>query len=250
MKGNNKRLDKTSLIMILIFAVLVIGSVAAVFASTIAAEKEREKQNEIQDITELVDGADNDAGEMTVEDILKAVPNAAPGSTYSYFDDDGVMRTVTIPLDYKAEENNTAVVDNSGKYKFTEYTDLTDKFMEICSTGDIDDLYNIYYADFLDEMRMNMKDAPSKAEFDAGLKANMRSITGFDEYEYGTVEMPPTQSAGSYANYIYSQVNAGKTIPLTENDIEDAVNLTVYIDNMYQTQHFMAKINGYWYFIV
>ena len=78
----------------------------------------------------------------------------------------------------------------------------------------------------------------------------MKRITGAEEFEYGTPELAPTGTPASYASFIYSQANGGKQIPLDVTAIEDCVNLLAYIDNMYQTNHFMIKIGGYWYFIV
>lgn len=251
MKKN--RLDKTSIVMIVIFAVLILGSaVGLAVASGRGKVEENNAQNEAIDISDIVsENAPDTDTTLTPEDIKQIIPDAVPGATYTYIDN-GVVKTVTMPLDEETAEQKktTAETVASSKYKFEKYTDLTDKFMEVCRAGDIDELYYLYYGDFLEGMRLNMEQVPSKAQFDAGLKSNMLSVTGFDEYEYGSVEMPPTQSPGSYANFIYSQVNGGKTLPLSDADIEDCVNLTVYINNMYQTNHFMAKINGYWYLIV
>ena len=139
--------------------------------------------------------------------------------------------------------------ENEG-YKFENFMDLSDKFLEACKNADVNEMYNLYYEGFLDGMRLNMQEAPSKEEFDEGLKENMLKVTGFDEYQYGCAELPPTQSPGSYAAYIYSMVNNGKEMPLSVSEIEDCVNLVVYLENAYKTNHFMAKIDGYWYFIV
>ncbi len=237
-------LDKTSIVMIMIFSVLVLASAACfIFAAVNANNAAAADGAEIIDASE-VEGAGE--GLLTAEDILKIVPNATPGSTYSYFDDDGNLRSVTVPedMDVKSEQ-----VDLSDKYKFTEFTELSDKFLEVCRAGDIDELYKLYYSDFLDHGRLSMEPVPTKEEFDAGLKTNMLSITGFDEYEYGCVEMPPTQSPGVYAAQIYYNMY-GKSLPISTSSIENCVDLLVYIDNMYQTHHFMVQIDGYWYFIV
>jgi len=248
-----KRLDTTSIVMIAVFVLLILGAVIGlVFASSRGRTETEIQENNAIDISDIVSEEDlGNGATLTAEDIKQIIPNAVPGATYTYIDN-GEVKTVTMPLDAdSAQQMNTVAetVENS-KYKFETYTDLTDKFMELCKNGDIKELYNLYYGDFLEGMRLNMEPVPTKEAFEAGLKSNMLSITGFDEYEYGSMEIPPTQTPGSYANFIYSQVNGGKTLPLSDVDIEDCVNLVVYINNMYQTNHFMAKINGYWFFIV
>ncbi len=248
-----KRLDATSIVMIAVFVLLILGAVIGlVFASGKGRTETEIPESNAIDISDIVSQEALDNGTtLTAEDIKQIIPNAVPGATYTYIDN-GEVKTVTMPLEADSAQQKKTVaetVENS-KYKFEKYTDLTDKFMEICENGDIKELYHLYYGDFLEGMRLNMDAVPTKEAFEAGLKSNMLTITGFDEYEYGTMEMPPTQTPGSYANFIYSQVNGGKTLPLSDADIEDCVNLVVYINNMYQTNHFMAKINGYWYFIV
>jgi len=238
------KLDRTSVIMTVIFTVLVLAAAAGfIFAAVDRHNADAVDDAEIIDVSEI-EGAGE--GLLTAEDILKIVPNAEPGSTYSYFDDDGNIRSVTIPENTDVTSDRA---DLSDKYKFTEFTDLSDKFLEVCRAGDIDELYKLYYSDFLEHGRLSMDPVPSKEAFDAGLKSNMLSITGFDEYEYGCVEMPPTQSAGAYAAQIYYNMY-GKKLPIPTSNIENCVDLLVYIDNMYQTHHFMVQIDGYWYFIV
>lgn len=237
-------LDKTSIIMMAVFCVLIVASAAGLIFTAVNQKNEAEADgSNIVDVSE-VEGAGE--GLLTAEDILKIVPGAEPGSTYSYFDDDGNLRSVTIPADM---DTSSATVDLSDKYQFTEYTDLSDKFLEVCKMGDIDELYKLYYSDFLDHGRQSMDPVPSKTEFDAGLKSNMLTVTGFDEYEYGCVELPPTQSPGAYAAQIYHNVY-GTSLPIPTSDVENCVNLVVYINNMYQTNHFMVQIDGYWYFII
>lgn len=136
------------------------------------------------------------------------------------------------------------------KVKYVSYTDLSDKFLELCKNGDIDGLYDLYYDDYLTKMRENMADAPSKEVFDRNIKAEMLRVTGFDEYEYGTPELPPTGTPMSYASFIYYQANNEKSLPVPDGSITDCVNLVVYIDGGYQTNHFMVQIDGYWYFLV
>ena len=237
-----KRLDKTSIIMTVIFSVIILGAAAGlIFAAVSGNNSNTDNDAQVIDVSD-VEGAGE--GILTAEDILKIVPNAAPGSTYSYFDDDGNIRSVTIPEDVVSDS-----VDVSDKYRFTEYTDLSDKFLEICKEGNIDELYRLYYSDFLEQGRLSMDPVPTKEAFDAGIRSNMLSVTGFDEYEYGCVEMPPTQSPGAYAAQIYYNMY-GKTLPISTSSVENCVDLLVYIDNMYQTHHFMVQIDGYWYFIV
>ena len=244
MMDKKNGLDKTSILMIVIFVVIVAGAVAGVILW-----KSPDK-NEIPEEPVMIDSKEvqehkNDEGLLTLEDIMTIVPNAEPGSAYTYFDDNGEMQTIVIPEDYKPEKTKTP-----SKYKFEKFEDLSDKFFEVCKSGDVDELYNLYYDGLLEGMRLNMQEVPDKETFDRGLRENMLAVTGFEEYEYGSVELPPTQSPGSYASYIYGMVNNGKTLPFSPSQVENCVNLLVYIDNMYQTNHFMVQIDGLWYLIV
>lgn len=240
---NNKKIDKTSLIMIILFVIII--AVAVIWLVLFKSDDVNNSANIID--SDAVKQAAGDEGSLTIEDIFKIIPDAQPGSSYSYFDDDGELKTITIPADYVKEE---AKEKAPSKYKFEKFEDLSDKFLEVCKNGDVEELYHLYYDDFLEGMRLNMEDVPTKEEFNKGLRENMLTITGFDEYEYGCPELPPTQSPGAYASYIYSMVNNGEKFPIATNEIDNCVNLVVYIENMYQTNHFMVEIDGYWYFIV
>ncbi len=139
------------------------------------------------------------------------------------------------------------IVDDKPKYK--TYGELADKFLEVCNAGNVDELYDMYYDDLLGKARLNMQPVPDKTMFDAGLKESMLRITGFDEYTYGCVELLDVQSPGAYASQIYYNTY-GESLPFSADIVEDCVNLVVYLDNMYETNHFMVQIDGYWYFIV
>jgi hypothetical protein len=54
----------------------------------------------------------------------------------------------------------------------------------------------------------------------------------------------------SYASFIYYQANNEKNLPLADGTVTNCVNLVVYIEGGYQTNHFMVEIDGYWYFLV
>ena len=248
MSNKKHGLDKTSMIMIAVFFGLIVLFAAAflIFYDFPSEAPKAEEQ-----VTDVYDSTDKIMDNLTDEQIKTMFPDAQPGSTYTYVDDEGNFKTVTIPGDYKAADKAASAKDvvAASKYKFENYTDLTDKFMEVCKAGDVKELYHLYYGDFFDGMRLNMEQVQTTQEFEAGIRSNMLSVTGFEEYEYGSMELPPSQSPASYAAFIFSQVNGGKTLPLSPDDIEDCVNLVVYINNMYQTNHFMAKIHGYWYFI-
>lgn len=242
---NKKRIDKTSIVMIVLFVVIVLGTAIGVFLWKSRKDSDNSDQPTMID-EQTVSEHKNDDGLLTVEDIMQIVPDAKPGTAYSYFDDNGDLQTIVIPEDYEAQKEQKL----PSKYKFEKFEDLSDKFFEVCKAGDVNDLYHLYYDGILEDMRLNMKEVPDKATFDAGLRENMLSVTGFDEYEFGCPELPPTQSPGSYASYIYSRVNNGKQLPISASQIENCVNLVVYIDNMYQTNHFMIQVDGLWYFIV
>lgn len=241
-------LDKTSLIMIILFFAII---AAAFVAIVLASNGGNDDLNRNNNSTDEYDDIDKTMDNLTDEQIRQMFPDAQPGSTYQYVDDEGNFKTITIPSDYSTQKYiSVEEAVASSKYKFENYTDLTDKFLEVCSDGDVDELYHLYYPGFLEEARLNMQEVQSKEVFDSGLSADMKRITGAEEFEYGTPELAPTGTPASYAAFIYSQVNGGKQIPLDVTAIEDCVNLLVYIDNMYQTNHFMIKIGGYWYFIV
>lgn len=139
------------------------------------------------------------------------------------------------------------IVDEKPKYK--TYGELADKFLEVCNAGNVYELYDMYYDDLLEKARLSMNPVPDKTMFDAGLKENMLRITGFDEYTYGCVELLDVQPPGAYASQIYYKMY-GESLPFSADIVEDCVNLVVYLDNMYETNHFMVQIDGYWYFIV
>lgn len=249
------RLDKTSIVMITVFAVLIIGSAVGFgFAANRTSqqnnvpEENQTAETPAEDITEIVTEmqSENKEGSLSVEDIMKAIPNAVPGNTYTYYDD-GEMYSITIPADYKGEAETP---DVPSKYQFENYTDLTDKFMEACKEGDVDTLYDIYYDDFLNMTRENMDPVPEKEMFDANIRNEMLNIVDFEEFEFGGPELLATQSPGSYVAYIYYQANNKHDLPLKDSDIQNCVDLRVYTSNGGFTDHMMAQIGGYWYFIV
>lgn len=191
---NKKKFDKTSFVMILIFAVIILGCTAALVFAAVNNREEKEVEN--------------------------------------------------------SEPQTENVQQIEVKTKYDNFMDLSDKFFEICKAGDIDSLYDLYYDGVLEGMRLNMEDVPSKETFDAGLKQNMLSVTGFEEYEYGSMELPPTQTPGQYASYIFAMVNNGASLPFSASEVENCVNLVVFINNTHSTNHFMVKIGGYWYLLV
>ena len=256
-KTDKKRIDSTSLVMLIVFFAIIIGALVAIGVVVFNRQNGDKPQDQGANASYVnIDGTADEYDEimnnLTPEQIATMFPDAQPGSTYSYVDDDGNLKEITIPADYKNPNSSVSIEDAvaSSKYKFENYTDLTDKFMEVCSEGNVDELYHLYFPGFLEDMRLNMEQVPTKEVFDANMSASMKRVTGFNEYEYGSPELSHAGSPGSYSAFIYGQVNGGKQIPLDLTKIEDCVNLVTYDDNMYESNHFMVKIGGYWYFIV
>jgi len=134
--------------------------------------------------------------------------------------------------------------------KFTEYTDLTDRFMEYCENGNLEGMYSLYYDDMLTKTYQRISDKVSKEEFDAGIKAEMESVYSYEEFEYGCPEMPAMSSPLSYVNQLMSY-SGGDPLELTDDRVTNCVNLRVYkYDTAYPSDHMMACIDGYWYFVV
>lgn len=253
MKHKKSGLDKTSIIMIIVFFAIIVAAVVAIALTSNSrknpVEEDGNKPSSV-DVDEY-DDIDEAMDNLTDEEIKQMFPNAKPGETFTYVDEEGNYKTITIPSDYKVDTTvSVTEAVASSKYKFENYTDLSDKFFEVCKAGDIDELYHLYFPGFLEGMRLNMEEVQEKEYFDSGLRSNMLRVTGFAEYEYGSPELSHAGTPASYASFIYSQVNGGKQFPFNAGLIEDCVGLVVYIDNMYETNHFMAKIGGYWYMIV
>ncbi len=110
-------------------------------------------------------------------------------------------KTATTPEN--TEEIPAETEQTSRKMLYETPEELVDRFKEVCVTGDIDALYELYYDDYLTKMRENAETEITKEKFDASIINEMLSVTGVDIYNYGDVEMPATQSPASYANYIY-----------------------------------------------
>ncbi len=197
--NEKRKLDKTSIIMMSVFVLIIVAAVILVCAKLI-----------------------NDDAQNVSEDVT-------------------VLDETAVQEQEEAEEP---------ELKFENYVDLTDKFMECCKNGDVESLYGLYYDDGLTKMRLNMAEAVDKETFDKNIKTEMSRITGFDEYEYGCPELPPTSSPETYASYIYYQANNQKELQLNGAYVENCVNLVVYIDGGYQTNHFMIQVDGLWYFLV
>ena len=254
MSNKKSGLDKTSLIMLFVFFALILAALLAMVFGMKTNNADETAANENVTATDEYDSVDEAMDNLTNEEIKIMFPDAKAGDVRTYVDEDGNLKEYVIPDDYAAESEieyiDVASAVASSKYKFESFTELTDKFMEVCEGGDVDELYHLYFPGFLEGMRLNMEEVQEKEFFDSGLRANMQRITGFDEYEYGSPELSHAGTPASYAAFIYSQVNNGKQLPLHSSEIEDCVGLVLYIDNMYETNHFMAKIGGYWYLIV
>jgi hypothetical protein len=149
----------------------------------------------------------------------------------------------------EAAETENAVVEQE-KEKFTEYEKLTDRFMEYCESGNVEGIYSLYYDNMLEKMYDGMSDKLTKEQFDALLKEEMATIYSFEEFEYGCPEMPAMSSPLSYVNQLL--YNTGEeSLKLTDAQVSNCVDLRVYKEgSAYPSDHMMACIEGYWYFVV
>lgn len=149
----------------------------------------------------------------------------------------------------EAAETENAVVEQE-KEKFTEYEKLTDRFMEYCESGNVEGIYSLYYDNMLEKMYDGMSDKLTKEQFDALLKEEMATIYSFEEFEYGCPEMPAMSSPLSYVNQLL--YNTGEeSLKLTDAQVTNCVDLRVYKEgSAYPSDHMMACIEGYWYFVV
>lgn len=149
----------------------------------------------------------------------------------------------------EAAETENAEVEQE-KEKFTEYEKLTDRFMEYCESGNVEGIYSLYYDNMLEKMYDGMSDKLTKDQFDALLKEEMATIYSFEEFEYGCPEMPAMSSPLSYVNQLL--YNTGEeSLKLTDAQVSNCVDLRVYKEgSAYPSDHMMACIEGYWYFVV
>lgn len=138
----------------------------------------------------------------------------------------------------------------NSKEKFTTYQDLINRFMEYCEGGNLEGVYGLYYDDLLTKTYKRISDKVSKEEFDEGLKAEMATIYSYEEFEYGCPEMPAMSSPLSYVNQLM-YYSGGESLDLTDDKVTNCVDLRVYkYDSAYPSDHMLACIEGYWYFVV
>lgn len=138
------------------------------------------------------------------------------------------------------------------KVTYTKYQDLTDAFMQVCANGDVEGVYALYYDDYLTKTVERMvTDQEAKKNFNAALAAEMQSYVDFVEYPYGGPELNHARSPLGYANEIYANSNGGITLPFSDSQVKDCVNLRVYREDGSFRDHFMIQLDdGLWYFIV
>lgn len=150
----------------------------------------------------------------------------------------------------EAAEVESTEVQESEKEKFKDYETLTDRFMEYCEAGNLEGIYDLYYDNMLEDLYERVSDKLSKSEFDALLKEEMATIYSFEEFEYGCEEMPAMSSPLSYVNQLLYN-SGGESLELTDAQVSNCVDLRVYKEgSAYPSDHMMACIEGYWYFIV
>ena len=138
------------------------------------------------------------------------------------------------------------------KVTYTKYQDLTDAFMQVCANGDVEGMYALYYDDYLTKTVERMvTDEEAKKNFNAALKEEMHRIVDFMEYHYGGPELNHARSPLGYANEIYSRSNGGVSLPFSDSQVKDCVDLRVFRDDGSYRDHFMIQLeDDCWYFIV
>ena len=148
------------------------------------------------------------------------------------------------------KDTENVEVQQEEKEKFTEYEKLTDRFMEYCESGNVEGVYSLYYDNMLEKLYDGMKDKITKEQFDGLLREEMATIYSFEEFEYGCPEMPAMSSPLSYVNQLL--YNSGReSLKLTDAQVSNCVDLRVYKEGAaYPSDHMMACIEGYWYFVV
>ena len=135
-----------------------------------------------------------------------------------------------------------------GDYKFTEYTELSDKFMEFCENGDVDGMFSLYYDNGLMKTYERMKDKLTLDQFKSLIKEEMATVYSFEEMEYGSEDMPEISSPLSYVNQFLYRAGL-EPLQLTENQVTDCANLRVYKNGGYPSDYILACIDGFWYLV-
>ncbi len=125
--------------------------------------------------------------------------------------------------------------------------EFAEKFIDISKSGNIEEMYELYYDDMLNQTYERVKHNLTKEQFDSMIKEEMISITDYELIEYGSEEMPATVPALDYVDYLY-YINTGSETSLTEEMVTSCAKLCVDTQNGY-SEHIIAEINGEWYLI-
>ncbi len=148
-------------------------------------------------------------------------------------------------------KKNTASINEAKQEKFTDHTLLLERFMEYCENGNVEGMYSLYYDDMLTKTFEKNSGDLSKEEFDKGLKAQMQSIVYYEEFAYGGEEMLALNSPLSYINQLLYYAGVAELLQVTEEQVSDCVDVRVYkADGGYPSDHMLACIDGYWYFVL
>lgn len=135
--------------------------------------------------------------------------------------------------------------------KYESIQALSDAFMDICKRGDADAMYALYYDNLLEKRVEEMcTDEESRKMYDANFASEMATVADFDEFEYGSTDLPPTMTAYQYVYTFYSSATDGGELPVTEDRIDNCADLRVYREDGTYRDHMMARIDGYWYLVV
>lgn len=157
--------------------------------------------------------------------------------------------------DFNNEENiempDEGDSEEQKEVKYESIEALSDSFMEICKNGDVEGMYALYYDDMLKKISSETYTGENAEKMlQASLVSEMATIVDFDEYEYGSTDLPPTMTAYQYVATFYSGATNGGELDIDADRIDNCADLRVYRNDGTYRDHMMARIDGYWYLIV
>lgn len=151
----------------------------------------------------------------------------------------------------KDGENSGSDAEQTAESQDTAYKtadELAEEFMNICSDGDVEKMYGLYYDDMLSDTYERVKDKLSKEDFDSLLADEMKTLSDYTVFEYGSEDLPSNVSPLYYVNYMHYGMT-GEDTEFTEQQLTNCAVLRVYKPDNSQSDHMLAEIDGSWYVI-
>lgn len=151
----------------------------------------------------------------------------------------------------KDSENANGEIEQTEEKRETKYStadELAEEFMNVCKDGDVEKMYGLYYDDMLSDTYERVKDKLSKEDFDSLLADEMKTISDYAVFEYGSDDLPATVSPLYYVNYMHYGMTGSDT-ELTEQQLTNCAVLRVFKPDNSQSDHMLAEIDGSWYVI-